>query len=270
MFLSQHLEYWKELARKNPHEAIYMLHWFDVKAFSSQSSSSNAIEVIISSLIGALNNRPRPPHMIVVMLGDIKFWCEAQTLRFTMDTLLKFLLAEIKRVILQRQEDLPPKAVDQDPQIFMVKLNWMPDKSVDAVPGYPKKRRTFNKLLDTVVRPRGVKTMMLHEINANWNPDFFLTHGSLSEKGYRQVWKSLSEAIQDFQTAGHQKKKVFSTLERPAFRDEVDSSLYSSDDDTITDQWNQRNDNHWMAVKSHHKWKISNPRNYGKNWTSHM
>lgn len=234
IFLAQHLEFWKEKARRNPHEAIYMLHWYDVKAFSSQSTSTNAIEVIISTLIGALNNRPKLPDIIVVMLGDTKFWCDAQALKFTMDVFITVLLQEIKRLILTRQQDLPPKAVGHDPDIYLVKLNWKPENALDSVPGYPKKRRTFNKLLDTVVRPRGAKTIMLHEVNATLDPDLFLAHGDLSEKGYRQVWKSLSEALQDFKNTGHQKKKVFSVTEKRACQFEIDSSFYSSDEDAIT------------------------------------
>lgn len=101
--LSQHLDYWKDQARINPHEALYMLRWFDVKAISPQSSSTNAVEVIVSSLIGTLNTRPKPPDILVVMFGDVKFWCEPQALRFTMDSIIKVLLKEIRRVLQLRQ-----------------------------------------------------------------------------------------------------------------------------------------------------------------------
>lgn len=213
-FVSQHVEYWKELNRRNLHEGLYILRWYDVKAFPPNSSSTNAMEVIISTLVGALNNRPKLPHSLVIMLGDTKFWCNQQALQFTMDTLLINLLMEINKVIQTRQRDLPVKAVGKDPVIFFVKLNWKPENAIDSVPNYPKKRRTFNKLLDTIVKPREAFTIMLHEINERFDKDFFLGHGDLSQKGYRQIWVSLSEAIQDFDFRGHQQAKNYSVMEK--------------------------------------------------------
>lgn len=231
-FVAQHLEYWKEKARRDPHEAEYILRWYDVKAFTPNSSSTNAIEVILSSLIGAFNTRPKPPDMMVIMLGDTKFWCDEMALRFTMDTLITVLISEIKRIIQNRQQDLPLKAMGKDPKLFVVKLNWKPENAIDSVMGYPKKRRTFNKLLDAIARPRCVTTLLLHEINATLDPDLFLNHGDLSDKGYRQVWKSLSEAIQDIEIKGKQTKKVFSVMPKTIDDNhEVESSCYSSEDD---------------------------------------
>lgn len=231
-FASQHIEYWKEKARQDPHEALYILHWFDVKVFPPQLTTTNSVEVILNTLTGALNNRPKPPDILVVMLGDTKFWCDANALTYTMDSIIKIMLKEIRRILQVRQKDLPVKAQKEEPRLFFVKLNWKPEKSIDSVPGYPKKRRTFNKLLDTVVRPRGANTILLHEINDKLDPNLFLAHGDLSPKGYRQVWSSLSKAIQDFLSLGHRKKKVYTS--KPNFMSEVDSPLYSSDDDLIT------------------------------------
>lgn len=230
-FASQHLEYWKEKGRKNPQDALHILRWYDVKAFAATGVSSNSVEIILNSLIGALNNRPKLPHTIVVMLGDTKFWCDAQTLKFTMDTIIKSMLKEIKRIVQIRQRDLPLKAVGQDPAIFFVKLNWKPEKALESVSSYPKKRRTFNKLLDSIVRPRGGNTILLHEINGMLDEQLFLSHGDLSEKGYRQIWQSLSEALEDFETLGHQKKKEFAVLKQAQKSFEVDSSMISSEDD---------------------------------------
>lgn len=281
MFVAQHLDYWKEVARKNPHEALYILHWYDVKAFPPQSTSTNAIEVILSTLIGALNNRPKLPDVLVVMLGDTKFWCNEQALQFTMDTLLTVLISEIKRILETRQGDLPVKAQGPETKLFFVKLNWKPDKAVDSVPFYPKKRRTFNKLLDAITRPRGASTILLHEINDKLDPDLFLCHGELSPKGYRQVWSSLSEAIRDFKFKGHQKKKVYSLMAMQtasaARISDVDSSLYSSDDDQLT---HHEQDNKWKFLpklqtrrtKSNHRkgdggkrtshWNYNNSKDY--------
>lgn len=206
---AQHLEYWKEKARKDPHEAIYMLHWYDVKAIIPQSTSSNAVEIMTSSLVTMLNTRPKLPQVLVIVFGDIKFWCDNDALKYTMDFILIGLLREVKRIIQDRQRDLPPKAVGEDPQIYMVKLHWKPEKSIDTVHMYPKKRRTFNRLVDTTMKPRGVKTISLNEITVKVDSNFFLGHGSLSETGYRQVWKSLSEAIQDYNTLGYQKQVDF-------------------------------------------------------------
>lgn len=223
-FVAQHLEYWKEKARKDPHEAIYILRWFDVKAFPPNNISTNAVEVILTTLIGVLNTRPKLPHTLVIMLGDIRFWCDAQALRFTMDTIIKSLVKEIKRIIEQRQRDLPVKAVGRDPLIFFVKLNWKPEKAIDLVSAYPKKRRTFNKLLDSIVRPRGGNTILLHEINEKFDENMFLNHGELSDKGFRQIWASLSDALQDFETYGHQQKKEFVSVSQKETVFEVDSS----------------------------------------------
>lgn len=220
-FLAQHLNYWKDLARMNPHEALYILHWYDVKAFPSQSTTTTALEVILDSLIGALNNRPKLPDTLIVMFGDAEFWCDNQALKFTMDALIKVLLREIKRIIKVRQGDLPTKATSPEPAIYFVKLNWKPDKAVDSVPYHPKKRRTFNKLLDIVVRPRGVRTILLHEINEKLDSDLFLAHGELSQKGYRQVWSSLSGVIQEYHNLGYQQKKVYTDMTR-----EINKSNY--------------------------------------------
>lgn len=193
------------------------------------------IELILNSLVGALNNRSKLPDMMVFMLSNTKFWCDESALNFTMDTLIKSMIKEIQRIIQTHQRDLPVKAVGPDPKKNFVKLNWKPDKAVDSVPMYPKKRRTFNKILDTIVRPRNVSTILLHEINDKLDPDLFLTHGDLSQKGYQQVWASLSEAIQDFMTIGYQKKKIYSVKPRQMdIRQKEPFSLCSSDDDSIT------------------------------------
>lgn len=201
---AQHLEYWKALARRDPHEALYMLHWYNVKAVIPQSTTSNSAEIITASLVAMLNNRPKLPHTLVMLLGDTKFWCEDNALKYCMDTILIGLLKEIKRIIALRQSDLPPKAVAQDPLLYFIKLHWKPDNAVDSVPMYPKKRRTFNKLLDTIMRPRGVHTISLNEITVKIDKNFFLNHGSLSELGLRQIWKSLSNALSDYDTYGYQ------------------------------------------------------------------
>lgn len=234
MFAAQHLEYWKEKARRDLHKALHILRWYDVKAFIPQSTSANAVEVILSTLVAGLNNRPKLPDVIIVMLGDVKFWCEPQALRFTMDTIIKSLLKELRQIIQARQKDLPVKANGKDPTLFFVKLNWKPEKALDSVSFYPKKRRTFNKLLDSIVRPRGCSTILLHEINGKLDQNLFLSHGELSERGYRQVWSSLSEAIHDFENLGHQKKKDYSLMNKntPNISSQVDVDLspVSSDD----------------------------------------
>lgn len=263
---AQHLEFWKSAARKNPHDALYMLHWYDVKAVVPQSTSSNAAEVITSSLVHMLNTRPKLPQIIIVVLGDIKFWCDEIALQFTMDFILNGLLKEIKRISELRQEDLPAKAVGQDPQLYMVKLHWKPDKALDSVPMYPKKRRTFNRLVDTTMRPRGVKTISLNEITTKVDDNFFLGHGSLSELGYKQVWKSLSEALRDFNTFGYQKPIDFVPK-----KDHRMLTVYTSNEsDGEMDNFNP--DNRRVKIKrrkynkqrqvSHHKKNFLNDSHY--------
>lgn len=202
---AQHLEFWKAQACRDPHEALYILQWYDVKAIIPQSMTSNAAEIITASLVNMLNNRPKLPNTLIVLLGDIKFWCDENALKYAMDTILIGLLKEIKRVIALRQRDLPKKAVGPEPVIYFVKLHWKPESAVDSVAKYPKKRRTFNRLLDSIMRPRGTKTISLNEITTKVDKNFFLNHGSLSESGLKQIWKSLSDAIMDYDNFGYQK-----------------------------------------------------------------
>lgn len=226
---AQHLEYWKEIAKRDPHEALYMLHWYDIKLIVPQAATSNSVELITGALVNMMNTRPKLPSILVIMLGDVKFWCENSALKFTMDLILKSLVKEIKRIVQLRQRDLPDKAVGPDPIIYFVKLHWKPDKAIDGVAGYPKKRRTFNKLLDSIMRPRGVKTIALNEITTKVDKDFFLNHGSLSQLGYRQVWKSLSEALDDFNNLGYQRQIDFVMNTKPNLKEVVSSN--ESDDD---------------------------------------
>lgn len=258
-FVAQHLEYWKSRARRDPQDALYILHWYDVKAFPPHSTTNNALEVILSSLIGALNNRPKLPHKLIVMLGDTKFWCDEQALLFTMDTFITVLLQELKRVIMERQEQLPVKSAGVDPAIFMVKLCWKPDNALDSVPQYPRKRCMFNKLLDEIVRPRGVRTVILHEINTTLDKNLFLNHGDLSEKGYRQIWKSLSEAVNDFDVRGHQQKKTFNVMVKlTAHNSEVDSlPLVCEEDDDIANQ--ELRTGRRVIPMIHVKWRNTKP-----------
>lgn len=237
---AQHLEFWKAAMRKDPHEALYMLHWYDVKAVVPHSTSSNAVELITSSLVDILNTRPKLPQKLIVVLGDIKFWCDNDALDFTMDYILMGLLKEIKRIIQMRQEDLPAKAVGDDPQIYMVKLHWKPEKAIDTVPMYPKKRRTFNRLVDNTMHPRGVKTISLNEITVKVDDNFFLAHGSLSELGYRQVWKSLSEALCDFDTLGYQKPVDF-VPKAGLLREAAPPQYTSNDSDNEIETFNVNN-----------------------------
>lgn len=229
----QHLEFWKELARRNPNEALYIIQWYDVKLFAPQGTTLNAVELILSTFVQALNTRPKLPSIIVTCLGDTKFWCDNDALKFTMDTILIGLLKELKRIIQTRQRDLPQKAVGPDPELFFTKLHWKPEGAIDTVLLYPKKRRTFNRLLDTIMKPRGAKTVNLNELTTKVDPDFFLGHGALSEQGFRQVWKSLSEAIHDYNNLGYQRQVDFIQNTASSMRNTFDE--VSSNDSDVGD-----------------------------------
>lgn len=261
---AQHLEYWKAAAQRDPHETTYMLKWYDVKTISSQSASSNAVEVITTLLVTMLNTQPKLPHTIVVLLGDTKFWCDDIALKYAMDTIMIGLLKEIKRIIQLRQRDLPPKAVSPDPLIYFVKLHWKPENAIDSVWMYPKKRRTFNRLLDSIMRPRGVKTISLNEITVKVDKGFFLNHRSLSERGFRQIWKSLSEAISDFDNFGHQNLVDFDVKSQNQV-----ANVLSSNDSDIGDTNVEEDYHHYNGSWKRKNTKFHKTKGRGRRYYNH-
>lgn len=94
-------------------------------------------------------------------------------------------------------------------KLYFAKLTFRPEDTTGLVSDFKNKRRAFNKLLDSIATPKSAKTISLDEITPKVNSQFFHTHGDLTPAGFRQIWSSLSDAIEDMDKYGAQRAKTF-------------------------------------------------------------
>lgn len=205
----QHLQFWKDKADQDPLQAMYILKRYETKAFLP-ASSPNAVKAVIDALITALHERPIPPHTLCILLDDSNFWCDSMLLDYNMDMILTTLIREIIRVLETRTRDLPLRCVpDFTTKVIISKLTFRPEDAVGIVPGFREKRRKFNNQLDQIADQKRIRTISFDEITPKFSEAIFQSHGNLAKDGYRQIWNSLSNAIEDLDLLGAQRPKVF-------------------------------------------------------------
>lgn len=208
---AQHLQYWKDKADQNYNQGLYLLRKFEVKPFLP-SDVPNGVKAILDSLVNALHDRPIPPHTLCILIDDSEFWCDAMLLDYSMERILNILINEVGKILEQRTRDLPLKCVpDYTTRIIISKLTYRPEGATGIIIGFKEKRRQFNNILAKVTDPKRIKTVSFDEITPKFSENIFLPHGGLSKDGYRQIWLSLSNALEDFDLLGAQKIRVFSS-----------------------------------------------------------
>lgn len=207
----QHLQFWKDKAQQNPTQAMYILKYYEPVAFLP-SVSANAVKSILDGLVTALHHRPVPPHTLCIMLDDSNFWCDTMLLDYSMTLILETLLKEVQRIIETRIRDLPLRCIpDYTTRILVSKLTYRPEDAIGLVAGFKEKRRRFNNTLATVMQDKMVKTISFDEITPKFSSTIFHSHGNLAKDGYRQIWSSFNNAIEDLDLFGAQRPKVFNT-----------------------------------------------------------
>lgn len=214
---SQHLQVWKDKAFQDQAAALYMLKYYGVTPFPpSRNAAGNAVKTVLDSLLNAFEEKPVPPHTLVVFLDDNAFWCDDQLMSQAkikdkpMYRVLSAMMLEIRRIIEKRIRQLPIKCVPEyTTRIFITKLTFRPDDADGTPKNFRVKRRDFNKLLDSIAEDKDVRTINLDEITPKVDSTFFLAHGALSNKGYNQIWLSLNNAIEDYDLHGGQRPKKF-------------------------------------------------------------
>lgn len=225
---SQHLQVWKDKAFQDQAAALYMLKYYGVTPFPpSRNASGNAVKTVLDTLLHAFEEKPVPPHTLVVLLDDNSFWCDDQLMPNTRDKpmyrVLNAMMLEIRRIIEKRNRQLPIRCVPEyTTRLFVTKLTFRPDDAQGIPQNFRVKRREFNKLLDLVADNKEVRTITLDEITPKVNNAFFLAHGALSNKGYNQIWLSLNNAVEDIDLHGGQRHKRFLPQESETNAEEVE------------------------------------------------
>lgn len=203
-----------------------MLKYYGVTPFPpSKNATGNSVKTVLDSLLNAFEEKPVPPHTLVILLDDNNFWCDdlllTQDKNKPMTRIVNTMLIEIRKILEKRIRQLPIKCIPEyTTRIFVGKLTYRPDDAHGIPENFKSKRREFNRLLETLATDKGHQTISLDEITPKVDGAFFLTHGTLSNKGYNQIWLSLSNAIEDYDLHGNQKIKTFKNSEQN--RDTID------------------------------------------------
>lgn len=208
---AQHLQFWKDKAVQEPNQALYIQKRYETIAFLP-SNSSNPVKAILDALVNALHERPLPPHTLVILLDDNQFWCDSMLLDYNMNWIVDTMIKEIRRILEMRTRDLPLCCIpDFTTKVIISKLTFRPEDALNLVAGFKEKRRQFNNLLDKICDNKRIRTISLDEITPKFSKSIFTSFGSIARDGYRQIWLSLNNAIEDLDLLGGQRPKVFTT-----------------------------------------------------------
>lgn len=133
-------------------------------------------------------------------------------LDYSMYYILHTLMKEVTRILETRIRDLPLRCVpDYTTRVLYSKLTFRPEYTVGLVSGFKEKRRKFNTILGKVAEARAIQTISFDEITTKFSETIFHSHGNIARDGYRQIWMSLNNAIEDLDLLGAQRSKVFTT-----------------------------------------------------------
>lgn len=163
----------------------------------SRRQAANMPNIILNNLVDTLNMKAKVPHTVVIIINDSDFWNNADMLQYQMDRILFRFIKEIKRIAEARNLSLPPKAVNWDyPRIFITRALPLPNNMVKPYPkGFKANRRRYNRLLLKGEDKQEYLSINLPEFNSENSNGLFASDGTLTHKGYKCFWTTISDAI---------------------------------------------------------------------------
>lgn len=159
----------------------------------------NIPALILDGLVEALNQNPKIPHTIIIVINDRRFWNNRDLLSNQMAWIMKKFLKELNKILDNRKYALDDKAVNWDyPRLFITRPLPLPSNlPTDYYPiGFRSNRRKFNKILDNLVEDGKFTLLNLGSFTAQNKDKLFTETGIISEKGFEQFWIDLNDAIQ--------------------------------------------------------------------------
>lgn len=179
---------------------LYIDQHYAVKVVSpGLYDHANVPLIVLDSVVDTLNHNAKIPHTIVILLNDRKFWNNKALLTHEMRWILKKFFKEFNKILDARKYALDEKAVNWDyPRLFVTRPLPLPSNlPVEDYPtGFRSNRRKFNKLLDKAQSDGKFTVMNLGSFSSQNKNKLFNPDGTISEKGYHQIWIELSDTIQ--------------------------------------------------------------------------
>lgn len=189
--------------------------------------------LVLDGLVETLNHNPKVPHTMVIIINDKRFWNNKDFLKLQMEWVLRKFFKELHKIIDARKYALDDKAVNWDyPRLLVTRPLPLPSNlpSENYPTGFRSNRRKFNKILDKA-RETGKFTMVNLDGFTSQNKDKFFNHdGSISEKGYEQVWIEISDCVQK---QDEKQRKIANKIKAKQIAQEMAVELMKSDESDI-------------------------------------
>lgn len=159
--------------------------------------AKNIPSIILNSLVDTMNFKAKVPHSLVIMINDFRFWNNSDLLTFQMERILCRFFKELRRIIEDRNLSLPPRAVNWDyPRLFVTRALPLPNNMTTTYPrGFKPNRRKYNKIIHRGEVQYNYRSINCAEFTSENENKLFAQDGSITHKGYRQLWIAVSDAI---------------------------------------------------------------------------
>lgn len=162
----------------------------------TNKQAKNIPNIVLNSLVDTLNVKAKVPHTLIIILNDHRFWNDSNMLKYQMERILARFFKEIRRIAEARNNSLPPRAVNWDyPRIFVTKALPLPNNLPSYPRGFKANRAEFNMLLQQGEQQHNYKSIALPEFTCDNEHNLFNKYGSLTQKGYRTLWITISDAV---------------------------------------------------------------------------
>lgn len=178
-------------------ETMYAIQCISTGIYTVHQAT-NMPNLLLNVLVDTLNAKAKIPHTLVIVLNDHKFWNQSfDLLQFQMERIITKFIKEIQKIVEARNWSLPPKAVNWDyPRIFITKVLPLPNGMECPYPkGFKTNCRKFNKLLLRGEVPNKYFTINMAAFTCENDNNLFNKKGGLTDKGFREFWVAIRDAI---------------------------------------------------------------------------
>lgn len=185
----------------NELQNLYMENMYAIRLISpglyTAHQAKNLPNVVLNALVDTLNVKAKVPHTLIIMINDSRFWNDADLLTYQMERIIHRFIKEIRRIVEARNLSLPPRAVNWEyPRIFITRALPLPNNMTKPYPkGFKQNRRRYNRLLLRNEEHCDYITINLPEFTSDNDNKLFAQDGSITHKGYLQLWTTISDAV---------------------------------------------------------------------------
>lgn len=185
----------------NQQNHLYMENMYAIRIVSpgvyTARQAKNTPNIVLNDFVDTLNIKAKVPHTLVILMNDYRFWNDANLLTHQMERILSRFLKEIRRIAEDRNNSLPPRAVNWGyPRVFITKALPLPNNMAKPYPkNFKANRHNFNKLLQRGQALDNYTVINLPEFTSENENQLFTKEGGITKKGYRSLWIAVSDAI---------------------------------------------------------------------------